>query len=74
MQNAGKLIIGLGAVLIILGLFLWLAADKLNGLGRLPGDINIERPGLHVYAPITTMLILSAGLSILFWLVGKFFR
>jgi hypothetical protein len=52
----------------------WLAADKLSWFGSLPGDIKIERPGFRFYAPIATMLLLSVGLSLLFWLFGKFFR
>jgi H+/Cl- antiporter ClcA len=74
MENLGKGIIGLGIILIVVGLFIWLAADKLSWFGNLPGDIHIERPGFRFYAPITTMLLLSVGLSLLLWLFGKFFR
>lgn len=74
MANLGKLIVGLGVVLIVLGLVLWLAADKLSWSGRLPGDIKIARPGFRFYAPITTMLVLSVVLSILVWVFGKLFR
>jgi hypothetical protein len=74
MENLGKLIVGLGVACIIIGGFIWLAADKLSWFGNLPGDIRVERPGFRFYAPITTMLLLSVGLSLLFWLFGKFFR
>jgi hypothetical protein len=74
MEHIGKFIIGLGLVLVIVGCVLWFAADKLSWLGRLPGDITVERPGFRFYAPITTMLLLSVVLSLLSWLFGKFFK
>jgi hypothetical protein len=74
MENLGKIITGLGVVLIAVGLVVWIAADKLSWLGHLPGDIRIERPGFRLYVPITTMLLLSVALSFLLWLLGKFFR
>lgn len=51
----------LGVALIILGLWV---AGKIPFLGRLPGDIRIERPGFKFYFPFTSMLILSAILSL----------
>jgi hypothetical protein len=70
MDNIGKLIFSIGIVVTILGLFLWLFADKLGWFGNLPGDIKIERPGLTVYFPIATMLLISFGISALMWLIG----
>lgn len=74
MENLGKVITGLGVVLVVVGLTVWFAADKLSWLGHLPGDIRIERPGFRLYVPITTMLLLSVALSVILWLWGKFFR
>lgn len=74
MENLGKMLVACGIILLLLGLCVWGAADKLGWLGRLPGDIRIERPGLHVYVPITTMILLSLGLSLALWLFEKFFR
>jgi hypothetical protein len=42
------------------------------GLGRLPGDVLIHRGGSTFYFPIVTCLLLSAALSLLFWLIGHF--
>jgi len=53
----------LGIGLVILGLWLW---GKLPFLGRLPGDIRIERGGLVIYIPLASMLLLSLVLSLLF--------
>jgi hypothetical protein len=70
----GKVIVGLGAMLVIVGLVMWFAGDKLAWFGRLPGDIHIERPGFSCFFPITTMIIVSIVLSILLSLLSRFFR
>jgi len=59
----GKALIFLGLALVVLGL-VWLAGERL-GLGRLPGDIAIEREGMRIYIPPMTCLIVSVGLSLL---------
>jgi hypothetical protein len=41
------------------------------GLGRLPGDIVIERENFKIYFPITTMVLVSLALSLVFWLFRK---
>jgi hypothetical protein len=70
----GKTIVGIGATLIIIGLLVWFAGDRLNWFGRLPGDIRIERPGFSCFFPITTMIIVSIVLSILLSLLSRFFK
>lgn len=74
MEHLGKIIVGLGVLLVVIGLLVWFAADKVAWFGNLPGDIQIERPGFRIYIPIATMILLSIGLSLLMWLFGKFFR
>ena len=64
----GRWLILFGIVLIVLGVA-WPWIMKL-GLGRLPGDLRIEREGFSFYFPITTSLIVSILLSLLLW----FFR
>ena len=71
MENLGKLIIAIGGILVLVGLAVWLFGDKLSWVGSLPGDIKIERPGFSLYLPITTMILLSVGLSGLMWLVAR---
>jgi hypothetical protein len=59
----------LGVGLVVLGLLWpWLARW---GLGRLPGDIVIERDGFRLYIPITTSIIVSVVLSLIIWLIRK---
>ena len=68
-----RLLILLGIALVVLGL-LWPWLARL-GLGRLPGDILIERNGLRFYFPITTSILVSVVLSavatLLVWLFRK---
>ena len=64
-----KPLIYIGALLIIVGL-LWPWLSKLP-LGRLPGDVIINRPNLKIYIPITTMIVVSIILSILAWIFRK---
>lgn len=73
MQPIGKTIVLLGVVLVGIGLVVWLAGDKFNWFGNLPGDIRVERKNMRFYAPITSMILLSIVLSLLLWLFRKFF-
>lgn len=64
-----RILIIFGIALVLLGLFWpWLA--KL-GLGKLPGDIVIERDGFRLYFPLMTSIIVSLILSLLFWLFRR---
>jgi hypothetical protein len=58
-----------GLVLVAVGV-LWPLIGRL-GLGRLPGDIAIQRPGFSFYFPLMTSLILSVALSVILWLVNR---
>jgi len=64
-----RLLILAGIVLIAAGL-IWLVAERF-GLGRLPGDIVIERGGMRIYIPLMTMLIISIVLSVVMWLINR---
>jgi len=74
METLGKAIVGIGVTLVVIGLCLWFFGDKLTWLGHLPGDIRIEQPGFRLYAPITTMIILSVVLSILLSIIARLFK
>ena len=64
-----RFLITLGIVLVIAGLA-WPFLAKL-GLGRLPGDIHVEREGFSFFFPITTGLIISAVISLVLWLLRR---
>ncbi|HZA66610.1 MAG TPA: DUF2905 domain-containing protein [Geminicoccaceae bacterium] len=59
----------LGVVLLVAGL-LWPWLSRL-GLGRLPGDIVVERENFRLYFPITTSVLISLALSLLLWLLNR---
>ena len=62
-------LIVLGVVLIVAGL-LWPWLGRL-GLGRLPGDIVLERENFRLYLPITTSIVVSIVLSLILWLLNR---
>ena len=64
-----RILIISGILLILVGMA-WPWISRL-GLFRLPGDIVIEREGVHFYFPITTSILISIILSIIFWLIRK---
>jgi hypothetical protein len=69
-NEIGKLLVIVGISIAILGALLWSGIGK-NWLGRLPGDINYSRDNFSFHFPIVTCLILSAILTLLFWLLRK---
>ncbi|MGH7938311.1 MAG: DUF2905 domain-containing protein [Bryobacteraceae bacterium] len=69
MPEIGKMLVVLGVVLVLLGLVLWSGFGG-GWLGRLPGDIRIERGHSSFYFPIVTCIIISILLSLIF----SFFR
>ena len=64
-----RFLITLGLLIALVGL-LWPWITKL-GLGRLPGDLRIDKPGFTLYAPFTTMIIVSVALSLVIWLLRR---
>lgn len=73
MQQTGKIIIVAGLILIVVGIIVYFAGDKLNFLGRLPGDIRVEKENFRLYVPITTMILISIVGSVLIRIFQKFF-
>ncbi len=70
-RNLGLTLLFLGVVLVVVGIVIYFFHDKLGWIGRLPGDIRVERPGFRLYIPITTMLLASVVLSLLLWLIRR---
>jgi hypothetical protein len=64
-----RFLIVLGLVILVIGL-LWPYLSQI-GLGRLPGDIVIERENMTFYFPLMTCLLLSVLLSLVFWVVNR---
>jgi hypothetical protein len=68
--SPGPLLVALGVGLVILGLLVWSGA--LSWFGRLPGDVRIERESVHIYFPVVSMLVVSAAVSLLLYLIRRF--
>jgi hypothetical protein len=64
-----RTLITIGLLIALIGL-LWPWIAKL-GLGRLPGDLIIDKPGFKLFAPFTTMIIVSVVLSLIIWLLRR---
>jgi hypothetical protein len=69
-RELGKWLLLTGAILLAAGAFLVLGARLPFRLGRLPGDIAIEGRRGSFYFPVVTCLLLSAGLTLIMWLVA----
>jgi NAD/NADP transhydrogenase beta subunit len=69
--SPGTILIVIGVGLILVGLLLW--SGSLSWFGRLPGDIRIERETVRIYVPIVSMLLVSAAVSLVLYLVRRFF-
>jgi hypothetical protein len=69
-EGLGKLLIGLGLVLVAVGLAVVLIG-KVAWLGRLPGDIRIERENFSFYFPLTTSILISLLVSLVMWLLRR---
>jgi hypothetical protein len=70
MPAMGKILIVIGIILTVVGLA-FLFADKIPFPGKLPGDIYIKKERLTFYFPITTSIIISIILTIIFWIFRK---
>ncbi|MBU9720699.1 MULTISPECIES: DUF2905 domain-containing protein [Bacillaceae] len=71
MTQIPKLLVTLGIILIVVGV-LWQVGGKYLSLGKLPGDIFIQRGNSTFYFPIVTSIVISVILSLVFFVIGRF--
>ena len=71
-SESGKWIIGIGVIIILVGIIIYFFHDKLIWIGRLPGDIRIEKENFRFYFPIVTMILFSLLGTLIIWLIRKF--
>jgi len=69
-NDLGRALIVIGLVIAVVGIVLVLAG-RLPWLGRLPGDIAIQRGNWTFYAPLGTSILLSLALTLILWLLGR---
>lgn len=70
LADLGKILVVLGLLMVFIGVFL-LLVGRISGLGRLPGDIFVQKGNFTFYFPVVTMLIVSVVLTVL---ISLFFR
>jgi Protein of unknown function (DUF2905). len=70
-SDTGKYIIITGVLIVLLGVLIYFFHDKLTWIGRLPGDIRIEKENFKFYFPITTMIIFSLVITIIIQLIKR---
>jgi thiosulfate reductase cytochrome b subunit len=66
----GKVLIVIGVVLVLVGIIMTYS-DRIPFLGKLPGDITIERDNFRLYFPLATSIILSIVISIILYLINR---
>lgn len=73
-REIGRVTLILGVVLVGIGALLYFGGKLPFRLGRLPGDIHLQGRHGSFYFPIVTCILLSAALSLIFWVIGHFRR
>ncbi len=72
-MGIGKLLVLLGAGLVLVGLVL-MAAPEIPLLGKLPGDFHIKRDNVEFYFPLATSIVLSVAMSAILWAISYFWK
>jgi len=70
MSDLGRMLIVMGLVIAVVGVVL-LLAGRVAGVGRLPGDIYVERGNWTLYFPLGTSIVLSLLLTLVLWILGR---
>ena len=70
-QDTGKYIVLIGLGVVLIGVLIYFLHDKLHWIGRLPGDIRVEKENFRFYIPITTMIIFSILLTLIIRFIRK---
>ncbi|MGB7464557.1 MAG: DUF2905 domain-containing protein [Candidatus Acidiferrum sp.] len=73
-RELGRMLLMLGGLLIVVGAFFYFGGKLPLRMGRLPGDIVHKGDHTTFYFPIVSCIVLSVGLSLLFWLISRFRR
>jgi hypothetical protein len=70
MPELGRALIVMGIVLAVVGLVL-VFVDRVPWIGRLPGDVHVQRGNWTLYVPLGTSIVLSVVLTLVLWLIGR---
>jgi hypothetical protein len=74
MQDIGRLLVGLGLLLLVTGGIILLLGKSGVPLGRLPGDIAYRGKNVSFYFPLASSIVLSIVISLIFYLLSRFRR
>ncbi len=74
METISKLLISIGALFIILGVFTYAFGGLFSWFGKLPGDIRIQGDNYFIYAPITSMILISIILNLVLYIFNAIFK
>lgn len=70
MNDLGRLLVVFGLVIVAAGVLVMLVG-RVPWIGRLPGDVHIQRGNWTFYAPLATSILLSLALSLILWLIAR---
>jgi Protein of unknown function (DUF2905) len=70
MPELGRALVVMGIVLALVGLVL-VFVDRVPWIGRLPGDVHVQRGNWSLYVPLGTSIVLSVVLTLILWLIGR---
>ena len=73
-RELGRMLLMLGGLLTVVGAFFYFGGKLPFRMGRLPGDVVHKGDHTTFYFPIVSCIVLSVGLSLLFWLISRFRR
>jgi hypothetical protein len=71
MQEIGKLVMIFGLVLVVVGGILWRFSSFFGWVGKLPGDISVQKGNFSFYFPVVTCILISIVLTLLSWLFRR---
>jgi hypothetical protein len=70
MSELGRMLIVLGVIIAVVGVLL-VVFGRVPGVGRLPGDLQVQRGNWTFYFPLGTSIVLSVILTLVLWLIGR---
>ncbi|MBD2862179.1 DUF2905 domain-containing protein [Paenibacillus oceani] len=73
MNHVPRVLMGAGIVLIVIGL-IWMLLGRFINLGRLPGDIAVEKGNFKFYFPVVTCIVISVVLSVIAYIARQFMK
>ncbi len=74
MESFSKILISIGVLFIILGLFTWLFGGLFSWFGKLPGDIRIQGQNYFIYAPIASMILISILINVAIYIFNHWIK